>query len=861
MTADRWTRIERIYHAALEQPACDRAAFVRREADGDVELVAEIEALLAYDERPAAFMQHSAMELAARALAAEPDRCEPAEYSGTVGSYEIVRPLGAGGMGDVYLARDTRLARNVALKVLRPDLADAEWIAAFRHEALAASALNHPNIVTIFEIGESEGTRFIAAEYVDGVTLRERLKQGPIAAPELVDIALQIAEGLATAHEAGVVHRDIKPDNVMLRADGLVKIVDFGIATRTSSDVPPALVAATGPDGVVIGTRGYMSPEQRQGLPVDPRTDVWSLGIVIYEMATGRLPAAAHASQEGALGLQGPLALDELADLPPELARILDRALSRERASRYATSKELARDLRVLGRGLGDRSGDRAPVKWRARRPRARAVRTLPWLGAAAVILVAVAAFLVIAAGRSRDKPSITSISVMPLETAGEIRDAEYLADGIAASLRSRLAQFSAIRQAAPSEAARFERLGVSPAEAGREMRVAAVLTGTIERRADTAIVRLELLRSADGAGLWKRQFVRPIHDLLTLQTEIVRELVEALDLPPQSPLVGGGDTRDPAAYQLYVKGRYHVLRRTPGDLRKGLEYLREAVALDPGYGRAHAKLADAYILLAMTSDIAPKESFPHARTAAERALAIDPGLSEARVSMGIIKFWFDWDWSGAEAEFGRAIAAKPPDPAAHTFYGHLLSNLGDHTRALQEMRRALDYEPHSALANALFAQCLYYEGRYDESLEHLQKTLDLDPGLWLTHNMMGRIYGLKGMDREALLAFKTATDLGGSLVVTATAGYTMAVSGRRDEARKILDQLKRRAAQAYVPPSNLALVHLGLGEHSKALDRLEEAVEARDLLLTFLTVEPRWADLSGHPRFTALLGAVGLKQ
>ena len=246
MTDDRWTRIERIYHAALEQPACDRAAFVRREADGDVELVAEIEALLAYDERPAAFMQHSAMELAARALAAQPDRREPGGYSGTIGSYEILRPLGAGGMGDVYLARDSRLARNVALKVLRPDLADPDWIAAFREEALAASALNHPNIVTIYEIGEHEGTRFIAAEYVEGVTLRERLKQGPIPHAELVDIALQIAEGLAAAHEAGVVHRDIKPDNVMLRADGLVKILDFGIATRTGSDLPPAPVGSHG---------------------------------------------------------------------------------------------------------------------------------------------------------------------------------------------------------------------------------------------------------------------------------------------------------------------------------------------------------------------------------------------------------------------------------------------------------------------------------------------------------------------------------------------------------------------------------------------------------------------------------------
>ena len=834
MTADRWTDVDRIYHAALEQPACDRAAFVRREADGDAGLVAEVEALLAYDERPAAFMHHSAMELAARALAAGSDDAKLAEH-GTVGSYEIVRALGAGGMGDVYLARDNRLGRNVALKVLRPDLADAGWIAAFRQEALAASALNHPNIVTVFEVGESAGTRFIATEYVDGATLRERLKQGPIAAVELVDIALQIAEGLAIAHEAGVVHRDIKPDNVMLRADGLVKIVDFGIAVKGGSDGVPRLVE-TGPDGLVFGTTGYMSPEQQQGLAVDPRSDVWSLGTVMYEMATGHLPAAVT-----------PLG-DRAADLPPELARIIDRARSTEPTARYATATDLARDLRALGHVLGNSSDGLSS-------------RRRSWLGVAALSLVAVITYFVIVTGRSPDLPAITSISVMPLENVGDIRDGEYLADGIASSLRSGLAQFSSIRQAAPSEAARYRRLGVSPAQAGREMRVTAVLTGTLERKAETAIVRLALLRSADGTQLWKRQFVRPIDDLLTLHTEVARELAEALNAQPR-PLSGGvNDTRDPTAYQLYVKGRYHVLRRTPADLQKGLEYLREAVTLDSNYARAHAGLADAHILLAMTSDVAPKAAFPQARTAAERALAIDPELSEARVSMGVIKFWFDWDWSGAEAEFKRAIAATPPDPAAHTFYGHLLSNLGDHTRAIQEMRRALDYEPHSSLANALFAQCLYYERRYDESLAHLQKTLDLDPGFWLTYNMMGRIYGLKRMDREALQAFKAASDLGGPLVVTANAGYTLAVGGRRDEARTVLEQLKTRATQGYVPASDLALVHLGLGEYNQALERLEEAVEARDMLLTFLTVEPRWAGLASHPRFTAVLSQVGLKQ
>jgi len=449
----------------------------------------------------------------------------------------------------------------------------------------------------------------------------------------------------------------------------------------------------------------------------------------------------------------------------------------------------------------------------------------------------------------------------MPLATVGEARDAASVADGIAASVRTRLAQSSSIRQAAPSEAARYNRLGLSPAEAGREMQVGAVLVGTLEHLDATSVVRLELLRSADGAGLWKRQFIRPSDDILTLHTEIAREVMDALGLSPQPTDASAVHTSNPAAYHLYVKGRYHVQRRTPDDLRKGLAYLREAVTLDPEYARAFAQMADGYILLAMTSDVAPKQSFPQARRAAERALAIDPALSEARVSMGIIKFWFDWDWSGAEAEFRRAIAADPPDPAAHTFYGHLLSNLGDHTRAVQEMRRALDYEPHSPVANALYAQALYYQGSYDESLAHLEKTRDLDPGLWLTYNMIGRIHGRKQRYREALAAFTRATELGGSLIVTAMSGYTLAVSGERTEARRILDQLNTRASQAYVPASNLALVHLGLREYDQALDRLEQAVEARDMLLTFLTVEPRWSALAGQPRFTALLEKVGLKQ
>ncbi|HEX7778816.1 MAG TPA: serine/threonine-protein kinase, partial [Vicinamibacterales bacterium] len=421
MTAERWREIERIYQRAVELPVSERATFVGREAGQDAELVAEVEALLAYDERPAAFMQHSALDLAARALAGQTAQCFD-----RIGSYEILEPLGAGGMGEVYLAHDSRLARKVALKLLRPDLSDPDWIAAFRHEALAASALNHPNIVTIYEIGEHEETRFIAAEFVDGITLRERLKQGPIPALELVDIAAQIADGLAAAHDAGVVHRDVKPENVMLRPDGLVKILDFGIATRTASDLPSVSATSTEGRRLIVGTTGYMSPEHRQGLPVDVRTDVWSLGIVIAEMATGQQPAAVTDA--------------DLAHVP-EIARVVGRALSPNREDRHASARELARDLRALRPALEGRRG-------------ARTRRV-----AAAFVLVPAIAYLVTVAGRG-----------------GSDRDS----------------------------------------------------------------------------------------------------------------------TRDPAAYQLYAKGRYHVLKRTPDDIQKGIGYLQEAVVRDPGYGEAFARLADA---------------------------------------------------------------------------------------------------------------------------------------------------------------------------------------------------------------------------------------------------------------------------
>ena len=431
----------------------------------------------------------------------------------------------------MYLARDSRLARKVALKVLRPELADPDWIAAFRHEALAASALNHPNIVTIYEIGEHEGTRFIAAEYVDGITLRERLKKGPIPrragryrAPDRRRLG-----GGARSGRGAPRHQARQRDAARRRSGE-----DSRLRHRHEDRLRPSPRCRrihANPKRAVIGTTGYMSPEQRHGLPVDARTDVWSLGIVMYEMATGHLPARWQTRiRSAALRTQSTPALDEL-DAHSAGARADRQSRSLASSRRIATRRlENWRTICVCCFARSTTHPETSP----AVAPGRRRARALSRLGAAALILVTVTTYLVVVAGRSREMAAITSIGVLPLQNAAETRGGEYLADGIASSLRSRLAQFSSIRQAAASEAARYERLGASPAQAGREMHVAAVLTGALERRADSVRVRLELVRSADGAELWKRQFVRPIDDVLTLQTEIARELVEELGISPR---------------------------------------------------------------------------------------------------------------------------------------------------------------------------------------------------------------------------------------------------------------------------------------------------------------------------------------
>jgi eukaryotic-like serine/threonine-protein kinase len=850
MMPRRWDRIEQLYHAAVERPPADRRSFVDEEAAGDVEVQREVEALLRYDATSAGFLERPALEYMARAVVRQIEQSP--QWSGRVGPYDILRSLGAGGMGEVYLARDTRLGRNVALKRLQADPLGPGPTLSSRQEALATSALNHPNILTIYEIGEHGGTEFIASEHVEGTTLRERLKRGSLPLSELIGIGIQVAEGLTAAHAAGVIHRDIKPENVMLRPDGLVKILDFGIATTPAEPRPDAHT----PEGHIVGTLGYMSPEQAGGLTVDSRSDIWSLGVLLHEMATGRPPGAGPVSP-GSPPRAGPT--DRLEPgVPPELLGIVRRTLSASPADRYQTAAAVADDLRELQRVLEDHAGSGARVA-RGLRARVREAGSARWW----TLLVALCAANVILLAplwRGPGAVTVDSLAVLPLELSSASEASEYLADGLAAALRSRLSEFTTIVQPAPSEVSRYRLRRVTADQAGRELGVSATLTGTLHLRGEIAVVRLALVSSADGKPLWQRRFVKPAADTLNIQDEIARNIVDDLaGAQRQPPNRGSRDTTNSAAYQLYLKGRYHVERRTRAELTKGIEYLREAIAADPDYGRAHAKLADAYFILPMTSDVPPRDYFPLARAAAERALALDPDLSDARIALGMVKFWFDWDWLGAEEEFKKAIAIDNRNPVAYRFYGNLLSNLGDHTAALQLTRRALDFEPHSAVSNTLLGQVFYHQRRYDETLAQLHQALALDSQLWMTQHALGRVYERKRMYPEALDAFQKARQLGGPTVTLASAAYTHAASGNREEARRILEELAGQSKTTYVPSSHFALIHLGLGKHAQALDWLERAFDERDIMLSFLTAEPKWEDLAGEPRFLSLLGRVGL--
>ena len=754
-----------------------------------------------------------------------------------MGRYVVRSELGMGGMGEVYLAQDTQLDRTVALKILPPDFAASpDRMRRFLQEARAASALNHTNAAHIYEIGEAEGTAFIAMEYVEGETLGAKIISRPLKTEEIAEIGMQVADCLDEAHSKAIVHRDIKPSNIMLTTRGQVKILDFGLAkvlrsAEQTSQSDIATQVKTSP-GVVMGTAQYMSPEQALGQEIDTRSDIFSLGSVLYAMATGRAPFTGSSVGETIDKIlhSQPEAMARFNyDLSPELERIVRKCIEKDKERRYQTARDLLNDLKSLGRGIEEKAN---AGKVAARFPRARR--------------------------------AIDSLAVLPLVNASANPDMEYLSDGLTESIINALSQLPKLRVVARSTVFRYKGLEVNAQEVGRELGVRAVLTGRVRHLGDTLIIGTELIDAERDAQLWGERYNRKLADIFEVQEEIAREISDKLRMKltgKEKKQLVKRYTENTEAFQLYLKGRFYWNKRTREGLKKGIDYFERAIEKDSRYALAFTGLADCYNSLNRFGWISPDEAMPKAKAAAERALEIDGNLAEAHNTRAFVAENYEWDWQRAEREYKRAIALNPNYATAHQWYGQYLATIGRFDEGLEELKQAEQLDPLSLIINSDLGLPYFFARQYEQAIEQWRKTLELDPNFWLVHYALALVYEQKGMYEEAIAESKKALNLFvDSPWVLGGLGHIYAVSGQREKAHQVLDELKERSKQRYVSPFDVALIYAGLEENDEALVWLEKAYEERNQWLSWLKVEPRLDNLRSDPRFINLVRRVGLE-
>ncbi|MBS1786373.1 MAG: protein kinase [Acidobacteria bacterium] len=837
--------------------------------------------------------------------------------------YVILSQLGSGGMGEIYLAQDTKLGRRVALKLLLTHFtSDEERVHRFEQEARAASALNHPNIITIFEIGHDNATHFIATEFVEGQTINQRLALGKMELVDVLDVAIQVANALTAAHAAGIVHRDIKPENIMLRPDGYVKVLDFGLAKLTEtfdSDEDISTEAATKPlrdtsPGVIMGTVSYMSPEQARGHKVDSRSDLFSLGSVIYEMATGHKPFRGETMSDvmaAVLDSEPQPVTTLLPGAPSELQWIVSKALAKDREARYQTAKEFLNDLKRLKQqmefkaeqarlnrttlvgeesasfrrstgslrksGSGRHSGgNRKPtgevtLSYDTEVIEARSVSSAEFLlgelrrNKRGFFLASFVVLALVAVGGYqwfKPKPHLTdAIAVLPLTRLSAEPLTESLSDGLTEGLIQSLSHIPKLRVRSMISVLRYKLTGSAPPPdprtVGNELQVPVVLTGSIGKRGEMIFINLELVDAKDNSYIWGQKYERKPGDLMALQVEITREVSQRLQLD-----LNAREQALREAYQLYLRGRYHWNRRTPADLRLGADFFEKAIQRVPNYAPGYAGLADSYNMLGAYGAMPTVEALPKAKAAAERAVAIDDSLAEGHNSLGYVKHRYEWDWAGAEREFKRAIELDPGYAPAHIWYSNYLSSMGRMDEAIEEARRCQEIAPLWLLAGSQLAWVLYYAGENDQAIEQSQKILSIDRGSFAAHRYAGLAYVQQGKYREAIESLTKARELSGnSPVVVAALAYTHAISGNKAEAQKLMNEFNVGTSQHKVPAYDLAIVYAGMGEKEKAFSWLEKAFEEHSEYLPFLRVEPRLHSLHSDPRFAELLKRLNLPQ
>jgi len=888
MTPERWQRVKEVFEAASWRDPAARSEFLDQACVHDPEVKKEVESLLRAHDADSGFMKTPVGAL----LLNETPLLRVGQR---FGYYEQIAPIAKGGMGQVYSAVDTRLGRKIALKLLPASLKhQIDRVRRFEQEARAASALNHPNIVTIHEIGELDSLQFIATEFVDGVTLRDHMTKDPMAVAAVLDVAGQVASALQAAHEAGIVHRDIKPENIMLRRDGIVKVLDFGLAKLAPDEVaavhsqaPTQPMVHTNP-GMVMGTVGYMSPEQARGAEVDSRTDIWSLGVVIYEMISGRPPFVGETPSHIIVSIcehePPPLSMDSA--VPDELQHIVTKALTKDRKHRYENVKDLLSDIRSLKQRLevdavlerttepGETKDDAIVTKIHKRvvtdditvanstfSKLLKAFKSRRQTFAILSVVVMVGILASIAYWRFQRRTntnSIRSIAVLPFENQTHNADSDYLSDGISEALINKLSQLPGVTVTARSASFLYKDKGVDPQEVANTLGVEAILTGRVLQRGDNITISVELMNAQNRTQVWGEQYSRKLSDLLVIQSDISGEIVRRLRVhlsAGQEQQLAKKETLNLQAYELYLKGRSTWINGKTADRTKAVEYYQQAIGLDPDFSLAHAALSLAYNTLITNNEVSQKEFGPMRDMAARKAVQIDENLPDAHLAMAWVKM-SSWDWGAAESELKRAIELSPNFVAAHRAYATLLMVHGKREEAVAELNRVTELDPFTA--NQTMDVNLSLFRRNQEGLELAKKTLESNkqsPGAMFR---VAEYNERLGNYQDAVAGYQEAIKLGDDSPDAQMAlAEAYARNGEIEKAKAILKRYE--SGNEYCSPVSLATVYLALGQRDRAFEALEAAYSAHDQQLMWLRGAWQFDEIHDDPRFQDLASRVGV--
>jgi len=900
MTPNRWQQIDQLFHAALACQVSERTQFLANACGDDESLRLEVESLISFLDEVDGFIETPAGDVAAEMLRTQESTYEPGRQ---IGNYKIVGRLGSGGMGEVYLADDTRLKRKIALKLLPPHfMVNPDRVRRFEREARAASALNHPNIVTIYEIGQSDSAHFIATEFVDGKTLRQMINEKPLKLSETLNVAIQVAGALMGAHAAGIVHRDIKPENIMVRSDGYIKILDFGLAKLTEQQTAetetetPTLLQSN--PGLVMGTVQYMSPEQARGKKVDARSDIWSFGVVLYELLAGRVPFSGETPSHVMVSLMEDElpALSTFVDVPPELDRIVTRALRKKPRERYQTASELANDLKNLKQELqlearlkgfleavpsskkGTTGAQASPLAagFATKTVALQSPETSPHptssaeylvneikghkralaLVAIAMVIAVMGVYLYITRkpNVASTNEAIDSVAVLPFVNVNNDPSAEYLSDGISDSIIGSLSQLPNLKKvSAFSSVLRYKGKQTDPQTVGRELNVRAVLMGRLTQRGDDLSISAELVDVTDNKRLWHGQYDNKLADALKLRGDIAQKISDGLRLKLTSmekQQLAKSSTTNPEAYQLYLLGRFHQHNRED---QKARDYLEQAIKKDPNYAPAYAQLA--YTYTGFVSDHYDWSTRQEARKkmerAAQRALELDDTLGDAHAALAFTIF----DWSIRSREFQRALDLDPNSADIHAHYARVLWSHRRIDEAILHMKRAVELDPLSHTSQADLGKILYSAGQREQAMEQYRKALDLNPNYSNAYKHLANYYLAEGRYEDAIAAAeKMGAKVADKSNGKAFLGYTFAVAGKKAEAEEILHELEAESKQRYVSSGAFALIYTGLGDKNRAFEILQKEVEEHKILPIFINVAAEWASLRTDPRLEVLL-------